>query len=90
MEIQIRETDRVLEYKNYFFADIYDIYCDGKLVGQKMVDKGIKTWYAIFFDSENESKIKLPEDCNFGENVIYTHNIKQVEAILETINNIRV
>ena len=90
MEIQIRETDRVLEYKNFHFADIYDIYCDGKLVGQKMVDKGIKTWYAIFFDSENESKIKLPEDCNFGENVIYTHNIKQVEAILETINNIRV
>ena len=43
-------------------------------------------WYAIYFDSENESKIKLPEGCNFGENVIYTHNIKQVVEILELIN----
>ena len=88
MKIEIKETGRVLEYKNYFFADIYDMYFNGKLVGQKMVDKGIKIWYAIFF--KNESEIKLPKGCNFGENVIYAHNIEQVEELLELINNIRV
>ena len=88
MKIEIKETGRTIEYKNYFFAEIYDMYCDGKLVGQKMVDKGVKIWYAIFFDSEKEGKIELPEGCNFGENVIYAHNIKQVEEILELINNI--
>ena len=90
MKIEIKETGRVLEYKNYFFADVYDMYFNGKLVGQKMVDKGIKIWYAIFFNSKYESEIKLPEGCNFGENVIYTHDIKQVEELLELINNIRV
>ena len=90
MKIEIKETGRIIEYKNYFFADVYDMYLDGKLVGQKMVDKGIKIWYAIFFNSKNESEIKLPEGCNFGEDVIYAHNIKQVKEILETISNIRV
>ena len=90
MKIEIKETGRIIEYKNYFFADVYDMYLDGKLVGQKMVDKGIKFWYAIFFNSKNESEIKLPEGCNFGEDVIYAHNIKQVKEILETISNIRV
>jgi hypothetical protein len=90
MKIEIKETGSFIEYKNYFFADIYDMYFNGKLVGQKMVDKGIKIWYAIFFNSKNESEIKLPEGCNFGEDVIYTHDIKQVEELLELINNIRV
>ena len=87
MKIEIKETGRALEYKNYFFADIYSMYCNGELVGQKMVDKGVKIWYAIFFDSEKEDQIELPEGCNFGENVIYAHNIKQVAEILELINN---
>ena len=86
MKIEIKETGMFMEYKNFHFADIYDIYYDGKLVGKKMVDKGIKIWYAIFFNSKNESEIKLPKGCNFGENVIYTHNIKQVEELLELIN----
>ena len=90
MKIEIKETGRVLEYKNYFFADVYDMYFNGKLVGQKMVDKGIKNWYAIFLNSKNESEIKLPKGCNFGENVIYAHNVKQVDELLELINNIRV
>ena len=90
MKIEIKETGRSIEYKNYFFADVYDMYFNGKLVGQKMVDKGIKIWYAIFFNSKDESAIKLPKWCNFGENVIYAHNIKQVEELLELINNIRV
>ena len=86
MKIEIKETGSFIEYKNCFFADIYDMYYDGKLVGQKMVDKGIKIWYAIFFNSKNESEIKLPKGCNFGENVIYSHDIKQVEELLELIN----
>ena len=86
MKIEIKETGSFIEYKNYFFADVHDMYFNGKLVGQKMVDKGIKIWYAIFFNSKNESEIKLPEGCNFGENVIYTHDIKQVEELLELIN----
>ena len=86
MKIEIKETGRVIEYKNYFFADVYDMYLNGKLVGQKMVDKGIKIWYAIFFNSKNESEIKLPEGCNFGEKVIYAHDIKHVEELLELIN----
>ena len=90
MKIEIKETGRFIEYKNFHFADVYDMYSDEKLVGQKMVDKGIKIWYAIYFDSKNESEIKLPERFNFGEDVIYAHNIKEVEEILETINNIRV
>ena len=90
MKIEIKETGRSIEYKNYFFADVYDMYFNGKLVGQKMVDKGIKNWYAIFFNNKNESEIKLPEGCNFGENVIYAHNVKQVQEPLELINNIRV
>ena len=90
MKIEIKETGSFLEYKNFHFADVYDMYFNGKLVGQKMVDKGIKIWYAIFFNSKNESEIKLPEGCNFGEDVIYTHDIKQVEELLELINNIRV
>ena len=88
MKIEIKETGRVLEYKNCFFADVYNMHFNGKLFGQKMVDKGVKIWYAIFFDSEKEDQIELPEGCNFGENVIYAHNIKQVEEILELINNI--
>ena len=90
MKIEIKETGSFIEYKNYFFADVYDMFLNEKLVGQKMVDKGIKIWYAIFFNSKNESEIKLPEGCNFGENVIYAHNIKQAEELLELINNIRV
>ena len=90
MKIEIKETGRSIEYKNFHFADIYNMYCNGELVGNKMVDKGIKIWYAIFFNSKNESKIKLPEGCDFGEDVIYTHDISQVEKILELINNIRV
>ena len=90
MKIEIKETGRFIEYKNFHFADVCDMYFNGKLVGQKMVDKGIKNWYAIFLNSKNESEIKLPEGCNFGENVIYTHDIKQVEELLELINNIRV
>ena len=90
MKIEIKETGRSIEYKNFHFADIYNMYCNGELVGNKMVDKGIKIWYAIFFNSKNESEIKLPEGCDFGEDVIYTHDIKQVEKILELINNIRV
>ena len=90
MKIEIKETGRSIEYKNYFFADIYNMYCNGELVGQKMVDKGVKIWYAIFFDSEKEDQIELPEGCNFGENVIYAHDIEQVEELLELINNISV
>ena len=86
MKIEIKETGRVIEYKNYFFADVYDMYYDGELVGQKMVDKGIKIWYVFFFYSKNESEINLPKGCNLGENVIYAHNIKQVEELLELIN----
>ena len=85
MKVQIRETGRVLEYKNYFFADVYDVYIDGKLVGNKLNDQGAKFWYAIFFDSEKENQIELPEGCNFGENVIYAHNFEQVKTILELI-----
>lgn len=48
MKIEIKETGRFLEYKNYFFADVYDMYFNGKLVGQKMVDKGIKLVCYIF------------------------------------------
>ena len=90
MKIEIKETGRSIEYKNFFFADVYDVYIDGKLVGNKLVDKDVKFWYAIFFDSENEDQIKLPGGCNFGENVIYAHNFEQVKTILELINNIRV
>ena len=90
MKIEIKETGRFIEYKNFHFADIYDIFCYGKLVGQKMVDKGTKMWYAIYFDSENESKIENPERFNFGEGVIYAHNIKEVKEILETIYKVRV
>ena len=88
MKVQIRETGRVLEYKNYFFADVYDVYIDGKLVGNKLNDQDVKLWYAIFFDSEKENQIELPEGCNFGENVIYAHNFEQVKTILELIRNI--
>ena len=88
MKVQIRETGRVLEYKNYFFADVYDVYIDGKLVGNKLNDQDVKFWYAIFFDSEKENQIELPEGCNFGENVIYAHNFEQVKTILELIRNI--
>ena len=35
MKIEIKETGRFVEYKNYFFADIDDMYYDGELVGQK-------------------------------------------------------
>ena len=90
MKIEIKETGRFIEYKNFHFADVYDMYYDGNLVGQKMVDKGIKIWYAIFFNSKDESEIKLPKGCNFGENVIYAHNVKQVDELWELINNIRV
>ena len=90
MKIEIKETRRLLEYRNFHFADVYDMYLNGKLVGQKMVDKGIKIWYAIFFNSKNESEIKLPEGCYFGEDVIYAHDTKQAEELLELINNIRV
>ena len=86
MKIEIKETGRFIEYKNCFFADVYDMYYDEKLVGQKMVDKGIKIWYAIFFNSKNESEIKLPKGCNFGEDVIYAHDTKQVKELLELIN----
>ena len=86
MKIEIKETGRFIEYKNYFFADVYDMYFNGKLVGQKMVDKGIKIWYAIFFNSKDENAIKLPKGCNFDENVIYAHDIKQVEELFELIN----
>jgi len=33
MKIEIKETGRVIEYRNFFFADVYDMYHDGKLVG---------------------------------------------------------
>ena len=88
MEIEIKETGKFLEYKNCCFADVYDVIINGKLVGKKMVDKGIKSWYAIFFDSKKENKIKLPKGCCFGENVIYAHSIEEVEAILELIKDI--
>ena len=88
MKIEIKETGRSIEYKNFHFADIYNMYCNGELVGNKMDDKGIKIWYAIFFNSKNESEIKLPEGCNFGENVIYAHNFEHVKTILELIRNI--
>ena len=88
MKIEIKETGKILEYKNWFFADVYNMCCDGKMIGQKFIDKGIKIWYTIFFDSEKENQIELPEGCNFGENVIYAHNFEQVKTILELIRNI--
>ena len=88
MKIEIKETGKILEYKNCCFADIYNIFVNGELVGNKMEDKGVKSWYAIFFDSKKENKIKLPKGCCFGENVIYAHSIGDVEGILELIKYI--
>ena len=88
MKLEIKKTGKYIEYKNFYFADIYNIFVNGKLVGNKMIDKGVKSWYAIFFDSKKENKIKLPKGCCFGENVIYAHSIEEVEAIFELIKDI--
>ena len=88
MKIEIKKTEKIIEYKNFYFADVYNILIDGKLIGNKMVDKGVKSWYAIFFDSKKENEIKLPDGCSFGENVIYAHSIEEVKAIFELIKDI--
>lgn len=48
--IEFRKTDKFVEYRNWHFADIVEIYYDNILVGAKYIDNCKKNpvWYRIF------------------------------------------
>lgn len=89
--IKIEKTDEVLEYKNFYFANVSRVLYNGVHFGWYYEDKDAgKSWYTIFFDdSIPEDLLKLPEDCHYGEDCIYCHKIEDVEYVCRSISQLK-
>lgn len=85
------ETTDILEYKNLYFADVSKVVFNGKLFGYKYSDKyAKKEWFTIFFDSIFECGFALPENCHFGEDCIYCHDINEVNILCSLISKMEI
>lgn len=81
-----------IEYRNFYFADIFVLKYKDRFFGYKYVDAdtGIsgKIWYRIIFDQNKEDQIELPDGCHFGEDCIYCHKYSDAEKVCKSIYNI--
>ena len=84
LDIKIVTTEKCIEYKNFCFASVSKIYCNGKLCGYKYTPDGNdkNEWYQIFVETKAENEIFLSKDCTWGENCIYTHSAESTKFIL--------
>lgn len=87
LDIKIVATEKCIEYKNFFFASVSNIYYNGKMCGYKYIADGNDKpeWYQIFCETKEENGICLPKDCVFGENCIYAHSVESVKYLLSNI-----
>ena len=82
------ETTDIVEYKNFYFADVSKVVFNGKLFGYKYSDKSAKKeWFTIFFDSNFECGFELPEGAHFGEDCIYCHSFEVANTLCCLISN---
>ena len=81
------ETTDIIEYKNFYFAEVSKVVFGNKLFGYKYSDKSIKEeWFTIFFDSKFECDFEIPEGAHFGEDCIYCHDINEVNILCSLIS----
>ena len=87
LDIKIVATEKCIEYKNFCFASVSKIYCNGKLCGYKYTPDGNDKpeWYQIFVETKEENGICLQKDCTLGENCIYAHSAESVKYILSNV-----
>ena len=93
MSANLIKTDEILEYRNFYFAEVSKIEYNGKHFGYYYEDKcggeninESKIWYVIFYDMKLENEITLPDNSHFGEDCIYCHDIDTVNALCEIIS----
>ena len=86
-EFKIIPTGEIYEYKYFCFADVSYIIMNGKLFGYQYEDVSeSRKWFTVFFDSNMEDKIQLPEDSNFGEYCIYCRSIESAKELCRIVS----
>lgn len=91
MTANLIKTEEIIEYRNFYFAEVSKIEFNGKLFGYYYEDKcgeanQPKSWYVIFYSMKLENEITLPENCHFGEDCIYCHDIDTVNILCGIIS----
>lgn len=87
MEVNLFKTEDIVEYRNFYFAEVSKIEYNGKLFGYFYSDKSNKKeWFVLFYDMKLENEINLPENSHFGEDCIYCHDINEVNQLCEIIS----
>ena len=84
--ILIKTTD-IVEYKNFYFAEVWKVVYNNQLFGYYYIDSSNgKNWYVLFYNMKLEQNINLPENCHFGEDCIYCHDINEVNILCSLIS----
>ena len=87
MEVNLIKTENIVEYRNFYFAEVSKIEYNNKLFGYFYSDKSNKKeWFVLFYDMKLENEINLPENSHFGEDCIYCHDINEVNQLCEIIS----
>ena len=86
-DFKIIHTEKIYEYKYFCFADVSFVTMNGKLFGYQYEDVSeSRKWFTVFFDSNMEDKIQLPEDSNFGEDCIYCRSIESAKELCRIVS----
>lgn len=84
----------VLEYKNFFFADVYDVVLyDGRIAGYYYEDKGVSNWFDIFVPDgmtlEEMEKManegKEGKRYHISENGLYSTGAHDTERLISIL-----
>ena len=88
-KFKIIPTGEIYEYKYFCFADVSYIVMNGKLFGYQYEDLSeSKKWFTIFFDSNMEDKLQLPEGSHFGEDCIYCRSVEVAKELCIIISKL--
>ena len=91
MKVNLIKTKNIVEYRNFYFAEVSKIEYNSKLFGYFYSDKSSnKEWFVLFYNMELENEIILPQNCHFGEDCIYCHDINKVNQLCEIISKINI
>ena len=92
MDFTIHCNGDCIQYKNNYFADVYEILVEDFLVGFYYEDNDSqKNWYALDCPAEIEPMMRNSVEnqksslTSFGEECIYTHGIYAVEKLLDDL-----
>lgn len=91
MKASIIKTDGIIEYKNFYFAEVSKVLYNNQLFGYYYIDSSNgKNWYVLFYNMKLEQNINLPENCHFGEDCIYCHDINDVNTLCSLISKMEI